>query len=112
MGGKSKTEEFLSDHYGIKAYVHFRYFVGCYLIQGLRWTEVPGMIKNLIETESSEYKTGFIEELQQLKLKDDWDYIGKFVRKYAGRKLKEDKLKLMFQWLIEGLTENLAKDKK
>jgi hypothetical protein len=112
MEKRNNTEEFLRNHYNSGVYIHFRKFLGCYMIQGLNWSEVAEMIKNLIETESSEYKSGFIEELQQLKLKDDWDYIGKFVRKYAGRKLKEDKLKLMFQWLIEGLTENLAKDKK
>ncbi len=112
MKQMGEYEKFLRKMYRGELYIFFRAFVSSYLIQGLSWPEFPDTIQYMIKVSRTEYKEALLKELITLKNKNDWKFIGDFVGKHSGWGLSEEKLKLVFQWLIEGLTENLAKDKK
>ncbi len=112
MKHMSGYEKFLRKMYRGETYIYFRDFVGGYLYQGLTWSEVPDSIERMIKVSGPEYNEALLKELITLKNKNDWKFIEDFIDKHSGWGLSEEKLKLLFQWLIEGLIENLTKENK
>jgi hypothetical protein len=111
MKKMSGYEKFLRSQYRGEKYIYFRSFLGGYLYQGLTWAEVPDSIQNMLDLHWTESDEAFLKELIILKKKKDWKFIEEFVYEHSGRGLSEEKLKLLFKRLIDGLIENLAKSK-
>ena len=112
MKQMSEYEKLLRKEYRGEKYIYFRDFVGGYLYQGLTWAEFPEAIQRKIRVAHTEHKEALLKELITLKNKNDWKFIEDFVYKHCGKGLYEEQLKLLFQWLIDGLIENLTKDNK
>ncbi len=112
MNKMSEYEKLLRQMYRGETYIYFASFLGSYLHQGVTFSEFPGAIQYMIKVSRTENKEALLMELFTLKNKNDWKFVEDFVYKHCGKGLYEEELKLLFQWLIEGLTENLAKDKQ
>ena len=112
MKQMSEYEKLLRREYRGEKYIYFRDFVGGYLVPGISWSEFPEAIQRMIKVPWPETDEALLKELITLKNKNDWKFIGDFVGEHSGRGLSEEKLKLLFQWLIDGLIENLTKDNK
>ena len=108
MKQMSEHEKYLRNKHRGEKYIYFRSFVGGYLYQGLTWSEFPDAINRKIRVAHTEHKEALLKELITLKNKNDWKFIGDFVGKHSGWGLSEEKLKLLFKWLIEGLIKNLT----
>ncbi len=112
MKQMSEYEKLLRREYRGETYIYFRNFVGSYLVPGITWAEFPDSIERMIKVSGPEYNEALLKELITLKNKNDWKFIEDFIDKHSGWGLSEEKLKLVFQWLIDGLIENLTKDNK
>jgi hypothetical protein len=105
-------EKLLRQKYRGEKYIYFRSFLGGYLYQGLTWAEFPDSIQSMLDLHWTETDEALLKELITLKNKNDWKFIEDFVYKHCGKGLYEEQLKLLFQWLIDGLIENLTKENK
>jgi hypothetical protein len=109
MNDSSKVRKYLEQCYVDEKYVFLVHFLSCYIIQSLDWVDFPDMIEDLKKSESGDYHKGLLSELKILELNNDWNLVRRYMDEYADRHLSVDKLKLLFKWLIDGLTERVAK---
>ena len=104
----SGYEKLLRSQLKGETYIYFASFVGGYLYQGVTWSEFPDSIQRMIMVPWPETDEALLKELITLKNKNDWKFNEDFIDKHSGWGLSEVRLKLVFQWLIEGLIENLT----
>lgn len=97
----SSIEKYLLKTYNNEFPVFVRYFVDCYLIQGVDFVNLAETVSYFKEQEKNHMVNGLRRETLLLKEKGDMEFVKSIVKKHAMRNLKGEKPKIFIETILK-----------
>ncbi|MGD1838546.1 MAG: hypothetical protein ACPKPY_10885 [Nitrososphaeraceae archaeon] len=87
------------------------YYFECYFNMSANYDEIESLIKEFIKIETKEYIDGFKDEITNIILSNDWDYIITIALRKGGRVLDRKKAEMLIKYLKILINEELVTKK-
>ena len=81
----------------------FKYFLECYFNVSANHDELEKIINDFNSFENIKYRKKLLAELELILQLEDWDIVHGLVKKYGMRKMNEEKLKMLVQFISNRL---------